>query len=303
MSWVIKVPSSTSNLGAGFDSVGLALNLYLELTVTTSDEWEFVPTSPSLEGTPTGKDNLIYEITEKVALKYSKLDQLTPCRVEMKSEIPLARGLGSSATAIIAGIELANILLNLDMTEDEKLQFATDIEGHPDNVAPSLLGGCIIGHYDGKVTYTKIPVKGVTFVAVIPSFELKTKDARAVLPDTFSFKESVQASGIANVSVAAICQGDWSTLGEMMKKDYFHQPHRKSLISHYDQLVNYLDEDAYGVFLSGAGPTMIAVVDDKKVFSYLKMWKADFPEFQWLPLQVENSGSSVAPLPTKVYQE
>ncbi|WP_208589112.1 homoserine kinase [Gracilibacillus suaedae] len=293
MSWSIKVPSSTSNLGAGFDSIGLALNLYLELHVTEANKWEFIASSACLQGIPTGKDNLVYEIAERVATQYGYPDQMPACRVEMKSEIPLARGLGSSATAIIAGIELANILLDLKLTDDDKLQIATDIEGHPDNVAPSLLGGCVVGHYDGKVSYTRIPVKGVTFVAVIPSFELKTKDARAVLPNQFTFKESVQASSVANVSVAAICKGDWETLGEMMEKDPFHQPYRKALIAHYDELYSHLNEGAYGVFLSGAGPTMIAVVDDKKVFSLVKKWKAEYPEYQWLPLQVENTGSFV----------
>ncbi|QGH34236.1 homoserine kinase [Gracilibacillus salitolerans] len=293
MSWSIKVPSSTSNLGAGFDSIGLALNLYLDLQVTEADQWEFVAGSECLEGIPTGKDNLVYEIAEQVAEKFGLAGQLPACRVDMKSEIPLARGLGSSATAIIAGIELANMLLDLKLSDDDKLQIATDIEGHPDNVAPSLLGGCVIGHYDGKVSYTQIPVKGVTFVAMIPSFELKTKDARAVLPNQFTFKESVQASSVANVSVAAICKGDWETLGEMMEKDHFHQPYRKALIPHYDELYYYLNEDAYGVFLSGAGPTMIAVVDDKKVFSLVKQWKADYPDYQLLPLQVENYGSTV----------
>ncbi|UOQ48146.1 homoserine kinase [Gracilibacillus caseinilyticus] len=293
MNWSIKVPSSTSNLGAGFDSIGLALNLYLELDISKAEQWEFIPKSECLKGIPSGKGNLVYEIVEQVAEKYDKAQDIPACRVEMTSHIPLARGLGSSATAIIAGIELANVLLQLQLTTSEKLQIATDIEGHPDNVAPCLLGGCVIGHYDGEVSYTKIPVNGVTFVALIPSFELKTKDARAVLPDTFSFKESVQASSVANVSVAAICRGDWRTLGKMMEKDHFHQPYRKSLISHYDELYDYLLEEAYGVFLSGAGPTMIAVVDDKKVFLTLKKWRNDYPEFKWLPLQVENSGAKV----------
>ncbi|WP_066192561.1 MULTISPECIES: homoserine kinase [Gracilibacillus] len=293
MSWMIKVPSSTSNLGAGFDSIGLALNLYLELHVSKAEEWLFTPVSESLSDIPTGKDNLVYEIVENVALQYGKADQIPACHVEMTSNIPLARGLGSSATAIIAGIELANILLDLDLTENDKLQIATDVEGHPDNVAPSLIGGCVVGHYDGKVSYTKLPVKGVTFVAMIPPFELKTKEARAVLPQTFSFKESVQASSVANLSVAAICKGEWETLGDMMEKDHFHQPFRKSLIPHYDELYHYMKEDAYGVFLSGAGPTMIAVVDDKKAFATIRKWQQAYPDFQWLPLQVEQRGSSV----------
>lgn len=293
MSWSIKVPSSTSNLGAGFDSIGLALDLYLELCITEAQEWEFIGTTECLKEIPAGKDNLVYEIVEKVAGKYGKSDQLTPCRIEMKSEIPLARGLGSSATAIIAGIELANQLLDLHLSKDEKLQIATEIEGHPDNVAPSLLGGCVVGHYDGEVTYTQIPVTGVSFVAIIPAFEIKTKDARAVLPATFSFKESVQASSVANVSVAAICKGDWKVLGEMMRKDHFHQPYRKSLIPHYDELFDYVSQDAYGVFLSGAGPTMLAIVEEEKVSDTVTKWQKQYPDFQWLPLSVENNGTTV----------
>ncbi|RCW66946.1 homoserine kinase [Saliterribacillus persicus] len=297
MSWLIKVPSSTSNLGAGFDSVGLALNLYLELKVTRGSTWTFIPKSTCLEGIPTGTDNLVYEIADKVGKIYKPGQALPACVVEMKSDIPLARGLGSSATAIIAGIELADLLLELHLSQDEKLKIATDIEGHPDNVAPSLLGGCVIGHYDGEVSVTSVPVTGVSFVAIIPSFELKTKDARAVLPEDMTFKESVQASGVANVSVAAICQGKWDLLGKMMEKDLFHQPYRKKLIPHYDELASYLDEDTYGVFLSGAGPTMIAITSKEKVIQRIAEWKNTYSDFEWLDLSVENNGTQQLELP------
>lgn len=290
MSWAIRVPSSTSNLGAGFDSVGLALNLYLDLKVTPAQEWLFVPSSDGIMDIPTGKENLVYKIAEQTALQFGK-DELPPCKVEMKSDIPLARGLGSSATAIIAGIELANVLLNLELSNEEKLDIATKIEGHPDNVAPSLMGGCVIGHFDYEVDWIKTPVTDVTFVAIIPDFELKTKEARAALPSEFSYKESVHASSVANVSVAAICQENWTLLGKMMKKDLFHQPYRKHLVPHYEEIEAYLEQDAYGIFLSGAGPTMIAIVDHNVVDDQLKKWKEQYPQFEWLPLQVENEGS------------
>ncbi|WP_138420263.1 homoserine kinase [Aquibacillus sediminis] len=290
MSWVIRVPASTSNLGAGFDSIGLALNRYLELKVTPSQSsWEFVPQSECLKDTPTGKENLIYKIAQQTAIEFER-KELPPCQVEVTSNIPLARGLGSSATATIAGIELANLLLELNLSQEEKLQFATSIEGHPDNVAPSLVGGCIIGHYDGEVDWLKVPVQDVTFLAVIPSFELKTKEARAALPTQFSYKESVHASSVANVSVAAICQHNWELLGKMMKKDCFHQPYRKKLVPHYDEVTTFLDDTVYGSFLSGAGPTIIAIVANDVVEKQLPIWKKQFPEFEWLPLQVENEG-------------
>lgn len=289
MSWAIRVPASTSNLGAGFDSIGLALNLYLELKVTRSEKWEFVPVSDCLAGIPQGENNFVYQIAARVAASYTN-DPLPPCRVEMESEIPLARGLGSSATAVIAGIELTNLLLDLNLSQEEKVQIATSIEGHPDNVAPSLMGGCVIGHFDGELDWVKLPVKGVTFLAIVPDFELKTSKARAVLPDQLSYKKSVHASSVANVSVAAICKQDWNLLGKMMTKDLFHQPFRKVLIPHYDELISYMEDQAYGVFLSGAGPTMIALVENEAINNQLKQWKTKFPTFDWLPLEVENEG-------------
>ncbi|CQR48251.1 Homoserine kinase [Paraliobacillus sp. PM-2] len=292
MSWVIHVPATTANLGAGFDSIGVALNLYLTLEVELSEEWEFVPLSEGMDGLPLDKNNLMYEIALQVANKFD-FNEVPACRVKMTSNIPLARGLGSSATAIVAGIELANVLLDLSLSLDQKLEIATAIEGHPDNVAPSLLGGCVIGHYDNQLNWIHVPIHDLIFLAIIPSFELKTTQARSVLPATFSYKESVQASSVANVSVAAICQGDWELLGTMMEKDHFHQPYRKALIPHYDALMELLNEDVYGTFLSGAGPTMIALTNEAVMNQKLKQWKNAYPSFQWLPLQVENNGVTV----------
>lgn len=289
MSWEIKIPSSTSNLGAGFDSIGLALNLYLELSVTKSDSWRFIASTPALQGVPEGKDNLIYQIAEKTAGKFG-YTELPACEVEMKSEIPLARGLGSSATAVIAGIELADLLLDLKLTKEKKVEIAAEIEGHPDNVAPSILGGCVIGHYDGELDWIQLPVEGVRFVAIIPSFELKTSDARGVLPEELSYKTSVLASSIANVSVAAISQQNWKLLGKMMRKDLFHQPYRKKLVPHYDELEQGLTAEVDGLFLSGAGPALIAMTDQQRLDLHLEKWEKQYPDYHWLSLEVEKDG-------------
>ncbi|WP_117148911.1 homoserine kinase [Paraliobacillus zengyii] len=289
MSWLIKVPATTANIGAGFDSIGVALQLYLSLKVDQADKWEFVPCSDGMEDLPLDEENLIYKIALQTANKFGHA-HLPTSRVEMTSNIPLARGLGSSGTAIVGGIELANCLLQLNLSMEDKLELATAIEGHPDNVAPSLLGGCVIGHYDKNLDWINVPIHDLVFLAIIPSFQLKTKEARAVLPEEFAYKESVQASSVANVSVAAICQGNWRLLGKMMEKDHFHQPYRKKLIPHYDQLVNLLKEDVYGTFLSGAGPTMIALTTKEVIDRKLIEWQASMPELNWLPLAVENKG-------------
>lgn len=292
MSWQIKVPATTANIGAGFDSVGIALNLYLTLTIEQAEEWTFIPVSDHLKHLPTDESNIIYQMAKKTAECY-QISELPACRVELKSDIPLARGLGSSATAIVAGIELANQLAGLNLSADEKVGLATEIEGHPDNVAPAVLGGCVIGHFDQTLDTICLPIDDLTFVTIIPDFELKTKDARNILPERFTHGESVRASSAANVSVAAICQQNWPLLGEMLKKDHFHQPYRKKLIPHYDEVEKALTDHVYGLYLSGAGPTMIALASQVQATQYLSQWKSDFPDLEWLALEAVNQGVSV----------
>ncbi len=292
MTFMIKVPATTANIGAGFDSIGIALNLYLTLKVTEAERLEFVLLSDQLKGLPTDESNFIYQIAKQIAERY-QVDILPPCRIEMTSEIPFARGLGSSATAIVAGIELANQLLQLNLTADEKVLLATEIEGHPDNVAPAVLGGCVIGHYDQTLETIRVPIDDLSFVTIIPDFELKTKDAREILPKQFSHSESVRASSVANVSVAAICQQNWPVLGKLMKKDLFHQPYRKALIPHYTQIEEALEDNVHGIYLSGAGPTMIALASKEQVSEHVDQWKKSFPQLDWLVLEAVNQGVSV----------
>ncbi|MGM0523758.1 MAG: homoserine kinase [Bacillota bacterium] len=292
MSWRIKVPATTANLGAGFDSIGVALDLYLFIKVSASDEWAFVSHSKHLHDIPKGKDNFIYKIAQQVADRYDQGD-LPACHVELFSDIPLARGLGSSATAIACGIELANLLLDLQLSDHDKVQIATEIEGHPDNVAPAILGGAVVGHYEDIVQYVKVDVSNVSFVAVIPDFELKTKDARAVLPDAFSYSDAVRASSVANVSTAALVKEDWALLGQMMNQDHFHEPHRKALIPHYDAVKTLVGHHAYGVYISGAGPTLMVLVDEAMAKKHLQEWREAMPEHEWLILQPVNQGIDV----------
>ncbi|SEO71772.1 homoserine kinase [Amphibacillus marinus] len=294
MSWQIKVPATTANIGAGFDSIGIALNTYLMLEVEEAHYWSFHSNSSYLAAIPSDKNNFIYKIVEQTAVHFGKKpEQLKPCRVELKSDIPLARGLGSSATAIAAGIELANLLLDLRLPIEEKIRFATELEGHPDNVVPAILGGCVIGHYDGELNYSQIKINQVAFLTIIPTFQLKTKDARAVLPVQFDYHASVAASSVANVSVAALYQSDWPLLGRMLKKDLFHQPYRKKLIPHYDELELLLTPDVYGVYLSGAGPTLIALANPADIHSKIAGWRAHYDQFEWRVLEADNEGLTV----------
>jgi len=253
----IRVPASTANLGPGFDSVGMALNRYLTLHVKSSDQWKFIMKSKNLEGIPTGKENFIFQVAEWISNKYDR--ELPSVEVAMESDIPLSRGFGSSATAIVAGIELANQLLKLDLSIDEKTRWASIHEGHPDNVAPSIYGGLIIGSHreeETNIVYAGVP--DIDLVAVIPEYELSTKESRSALPEAFSHREAVEASSISNVLVAAILQNDWALAGKMMNKDLFHCPYRMPHIPEWQKAVKLAEElPVYGATLSGAGPIIL----------------------------------------------
>ena len=201
----IRVPASTANVGPGFDSVGIALSLYLHVVVKKSDKWQVIHSFE--DSIPTDDKNLIVSTACKVC------PSLSPHIIEVTSNIPLTRGLGSSASAIVAGIELANQLGNLNLTTDQKFKLL-QIEGHPDNVAASILGGTVIGALDGKnVSVVRIESKELGVISLIPNEELNTDESRSVLPDVFPFHEAVKASAISNVLVAALCQ-KWEVVGK-----------------------------------------------------------------------------------------
>jgi homoserine kinase len=295
----IKVPGSTSNIGPGFDSIGIALDLYLTLRCFPSDEWEFIQMNEELQSLPPDKENMIYEVAHSIAKKKGFSD-LPPYRVEVRSEIPLARGLGSSGAVTVAGVELANRLLNLNMSIDEKIIHAAEIEGHPDNVTPSYLGGCVIAYYNEKeLFYIRKEVLSLDFVTIIPDFELKTKSAREVLPKELSFSKSIEGSAIANVASAAIMAEDYNLLGKIIEKELFHQPYRKKLIPHMDEIVKFMEkEGAYGTFLSGAGPTIISLMEVNKANKKITEWQKTYPNLHWKILKIESQGIEIRDLLT-----
>lgn len=289
----ITTPGSTANLGPGFDSVGMAVNRYLILDVTPSDEWKFIAKSEESSGLPEGTENLMYKVAASVADDYGF--ELPPHRVEVTSDIPLSRGLGSSAAAIVAAIELANQILDLDLSVDEKLRRASNIEGHLDNVAASLYGGLIVGsHREDGTDMVHAGFPNIDMVVYIPAYELETKKARSVLPQTMEFKTAVLASGISNVLVAALLTSNWELAGKMMVKDLFHQPYRGELVPELEMVFSLADElGAYGVALSGAGPTIICFAPKGKGESIQKHLQEKFPTARIESLKVDQSGLSV----------
>ena len=291
--FMIKVPASTANLGPGFDSVGMALNLYLTLEVERAEKWEVIPLTEEMAIFPSDDSNFIIQIALKTAKKYHK--ELPSAKVKVNSEIPLARGLGSSATAIVAGIELADSLCGLNLTKQEKLEIAAEIEGHPDNVGPSLFGGLLIGCQQGNsVDVVSFYDLDFEIVAVVPKEELLTKTSRSVLPETISFKEAVTAGAVANVLVASMISGNYELAGKMMREDRYHQPYRRELVPH----MAIIEEKAplygaFGVALSGAGPTILCLVETGSAQKVIEGLKEYLPNMDYFHLNVDQTGSKV----------
>lgn len=291
--FLIRVPASTANLGPGFDSIGLAVDLFLKVEVWESTRWEVISIGEGADEFACDESNFICQTALKAAAKFGK--ELQPCQLKVMSDIPLARGLGSSASAIVAGIELANHKAQLNLTQSQKLEIATEIEGHPDNVGASIFGGLFIGSkLEEEVFATSISTLPFELVAVIPKEPLLTKLARSVLPESVSFSHAVKASSVANLLVAALLQGNWNLAGKMMKRDHFHQPYRKQLVPHFDDIEQFgLENGAFGVFISGAGPTVLCCCESGKGQELSTLLGNEFSEMEIKLLQIESGGSGV----------
>ena len=256
----IIVPATSANVGPGFDSVGVAVTKYLEIQVCEERE-EWMIEHQLGKWIPRDERNLLLKIALQIA------PDLQPRRLKMVSDIPLARGLGSSSSVIVAGIELANQLGNLKLSKHEKLQLATKIEGHPDNVAPAIYGNLVIASsVEGQVSAVVAPFPECAFLAYIPNYELRTRDSRGVLPKKLSYKEAVAASSIANVAIAALLTGDMVKAGQAIESDLFHERYRQELVREFATIKKVAKRNgAYATYLSGAGPTVMVLTDPDKM--------------------------------------
>ena len=256
----IIVPATSANVGPGFDSVGVAVTKYLEIQVCEERE-EWMIEHQLGKWIPRDERNLLLKIALQI------VPDLQPRRLKMGSDIPLARGLGSSSSVIVAGIELANQLGNLKLSKHEKLQLATKIEGHPDNVAPAIYGNLVIASsVEGQVSAVVAPFPECAFLAYIPNYELRTRDSRGVLPKKLSYKEAVAASSIANVAIAALLTGDMLKAGQAIESDLFHERYRQELVREFATIKKVAKRNgAYATYLSGAGPTVMVLAEPDKM--------------------------------------
>lgn len=255
----ITVPASSANLGAGFDALGLALTLYNHVWMEEADGCLIESTDDI--AVPTGEDNMIYRTAR---LLFDRCGHpFHGLRIRQENNIPMTRGLGSSSACLVAGLLGANTLLGSPLSKADLCDLAAELEGHPDNVAPALLGGLVTSVMEGGRVYTvSVPVsERIGFAVFVPDFELKTEVARAALPKQVSMPDAVYNLSRAALMTASLCSGDLDNL-RVAVQDRLHQPYRLPMIPGMEQVFyTAYQAGAYAVAISGAGPSILAVVD------------------------------------------
>jgi homoserine kinase len=257
----VKVPATSANLGPGFDALGIALSMYAWIEMAPALETKVTSLGGRMRGLPTDKSNLLYTIAQRAFAEAGV--SIPELEITVYSDIPLTRGLGSSAAAIVGALGAANALIGEPLSRDELFRIATDVEGHPDNVGPAVYGGIVSAVWDGsRATYVRIePPKRLTTLVAIPSYELATNKARAALPEHVSRADAVFNLSRASLLTAALATGQLDVIGAAME-DRLHQPYRAPLVPGLERVLREAASyGALGAALSGAGPTAIAFVD------------------------------------------
>ena len=266
----LKIPATSANLGLGFDTMGLAVNKYLYIKATESDKWEFEFLDEELRDLPNGEANFVASTAIGIAKTYNKV--MPDLFIEMSSEIPLTHGLGSSSSAIVAGIELADHYCQLGLSMYDKILLASKIEGHPDNVGPCITGGAFVGYYrDGYLAYHQLNLDKISLILSIPPYEISTKVAREAIPDTYEKGVAIEQNALNNVMLLSMVNKDYKTMGELMMQDKFHEPYRQPLIAEFPEIKEIaVKNGAYATVISGAGPTVLTLCPEDKVEGILK---------------------------------
>lgn len=300
----VTVPATTANLGPGFDCIGAALTLYNTLRFsnlkdTSSETLNITVQGTEAAGVQTDESNLAYQSFIRV---YQHLGQTPPpVQIEIDLGIPLARGLGSSATAIVGGLMGANTLAGNPLTQKDILQLAIEMEGHPDNVVPALLGHCQLsvsrGEQGSGWEICPIPWHSdLVPVLAIPDFELSTAEARKVLPPTYSRGDAIFNTAHLGLLIRGLETGnpDWLRVA---LQDKIHQPYRQSLIRGFETVrMAALTAGAYEVVISGAGPTLLALTDELSAsgvaVAMTQAWKQEGVNPEVKVLQLDTQGAT-----------
>lgn len=280
----VKIPATSANIGAGFDCLGLALGLYNYVWAEETDSGLNIEIKDeSSDYLPTDERNLVYSsmmaVYKKAGIKPKGL------HIILENNIPVTRGLGSSAAGIVGGLLAADTLTGTKLDKHILLNMASEIEGHPDNAAPAIFGGMTVNVTErGNIRGVKTDLpQDIKYAALIPDFFLATKKSRSVLPRKVSMRDAVFNTGRSALLIGSLMTGNYDNIRTAVD-DRLHQKFRKKLIPHIDDVFkNAYRSGALGVYLSGAGPTVVAMVKadntkfEKQMREYLskhlKNWK------------------------------
>ncbi|EHN15996.1 homoserine kinase [Clostridium sporogenes] len=289
----VRVPATSANIGPGFDCLGVAVNMYNKFFVEEIKEGLIFQ---GCEDKFKNEDNLIYVAMKKCFDKIGY--KPTGLRIKIESDIPVSRGLGSSAACVVGGIVSANELAGRVLNKKELLDLAVEVEGHPDNVNPAFCGGMTVSISDNKeIIYSKVKVsEGIKFCALIPDFTLSTEKARTVLPKSIDYKDGIFNIGRTALMVSALNNGDFHLIKHACK-DKLHQDYRAKLIENFYSIKKQCEKlNSLGVFLSGAGPTIMVMIKEQENY-FLKNIKVflDTLKNKWevRELKIDNIGTII----------
>lgn len=298
----VRVPGTSANCGPGFDCLGLATTIYnyLDLTLIRSSKVVVEATGEGAEKIPRGRKNLAWQAVKKL-LEVTGHNEFKGAIIRMKNHVPLSRGLGSSSTAIVAGLTAANEIVGSPLNRHELLKLATELEGHPDNVAPAIFGNFTVSVMDGGEvqTFSFRPRIKLKLVVAVPEFELSTRLARKVLPKKISRSDAIFNISRASMLVAALLEGREELL-PLAFDDAIHQPYRKKLVPGMTEVFDAARKaGALGAAISGAGSCLIAFTsakrghEDEIATAMVEAFKAHGVESKALILNVDTRGAQV----------
>lgn len=287
----ITVPATSANLGIGYDTLGMAVSLYSHFTFERADELQITGCPEEFQN----ENNLVYASLVDALREWG--EEPFPVKIDIQTEVPVARGLGSSSTCVVAGIMAAAALTGHTVDRAELVRIATAVEGHPDNVAPAILGGavCSFTPEGGLPRCLRYEVSDrLRFITIIPPYEVHTSEARKVVPKTVALSDAVWQMGRIAGMTRGLEAGDLALIAEA-NDDRLQEPFRRSLIPDYDDIrATCLDGGAGTLWISGSGSTLMAVTDDTIVAKFLQVrLREAFPTCETRILTCDTEGAQI----------
>jgi homoserine kinase len=298
----IQIPASTTNLGAGFDTLGLALKLFLRVEIQESAQTgtEILLEGEGAQELPASEENLIFRVMRRI---FEEEGQALPSvRMRVFNQIPLARGLGSSAAAIVAGIGCFEAITARELDPDKFFRYGLEFETHPDNLAAARYGGFTISAIGGRdqITFFRSTIAThIQILLVVPDFQLQTQKARAVIPRNLSLCDAIFNIQRSSLTVAALLRNEFHLLREGLC-DKIHQPYRSPLIPGFEEILSLQEAGIpglLGICLSGAGPSILAFVEsnlseiEQRIEAIFKKNQIRSKPYQ---LEIDNQGRTIS---------